>query len=59
MTIVSWYFEPSQPEMITSRLKAMLQTTNYPNTTKSVLTQIYIKKKKTHTHTHKHRTQIF
>ena len=58
--LISWYFEPSQPQRITSRLKTMFnlspshQTTNYPWTTKSVLTQIYIKQ-----NIHKHRTQHF
>ena len=52
--LVCWYFEPSQPQQITSGLKqtsisllftlhTCLQTTNYPKTTKSVLSQIYIK----------------
>ena len=49
--LVSWYFEPSQPQRITSGLKQTSihllftlhtshQTTNRPKTTKSALTQI-------------------
>ena len=63
--LVSWYFEPSQPQWITSGLKQTSicllftlhtrhQTTNSPKTTESVLTKIYIKQ-----NIHKHRTQIF
>ena len=54
---VSWYFGPSQPQWITSQLKFSIcllftlhtshQTTNYPQTTKSVLTQTHVKKKYT------------
>ena len=48
--LVSWYFEPSQPQRITSGLKAMFslfviysarKSPNYPKTTKSVPTQMY------------------
>ena len=62
--LVSWYFEPSQPQRITSRLKtqcsirflftlhASHQTTNCPKTTKSLLIQINIQqnihKRQTH-----------
>ena len=52
--LVSLYFEPSQPQRITSRLKTMFklspiysarksQTTNYPKITKSVPTQTHLK----------------
>ena len=58
--LVSWYFEPSQPQRITSGLKQTSicllftlhtshQTINSPKTTKSVLTQIFIHNK-TYTH---------
>ena len=51
--LLSWYFEPSQPQRITSGLKLTsicllltlytnCQTTNSLKTTKSVLTQIYM-----------------
>ena len=51
--LISWYFEPSQPQRITSGLKQTSicllfslhtshQTTYFPQTTKSVLTQICI-----------------
>ena len=63
--IVSWYFEPSQPQRITSGLKQTSicllftmhtnhQTTNSLKTTKSVPTQIYIKQ-----NIHKHQTHNF
>ena len=52
--LVSWYFESSQPQRITSGLKQTSicllftlqtnhQTKNHPETTKTVTTQIYIK----------------
>ena len=57
--LVSWYFEPSQPQRITTRLKYSIcllftlqtshQTTNYPKTTKSVLTQTHTKQTTTTT----------
>ena len=64
-TVLSWYFEPSQPQRITSRLKTMFnlspiysarKSSNHKLSinTKSVLTQIYIKQS-----IHKHRTQNF
>ena len=51
--LVSWYFEPSQPQRLTSELKQTLiyllfslhtshQTTNSLKTTKSVLTEIFV-----------------
>ena len=58
--LVSWYFDPSQPQKITSGLKqtsiCLLFTmhTNSPKTTKSVTKQIYIKQ-----NIHKQRTQNF
>ena len=62
---MNWCFEPSQPQRITPGLKQTLirlpptphtsyQTTNSPQTTKSVLTHIYIYNK-THTNV-KHKT---
>ena len=61
----SWYFEPSQPQRITSGLKQSSiclpftmhvshQITNFQKTLKSVLAQIYIKQ-----NIHKHQTQTF
>ena len=53
--LVSWYFEPSQPQVIKIRAKKQCsvcllfalhaghQTANYPKTTKSVMTLIYRK----------------
>ena len=63
--LVSWYFEASQPQRITSALNQTSmcllftlhtrhQTTNFPNTIKSVPTQIYIKQD-----THKQQMQNF
>ena len=65
IVLVSWYFEPSQPQQITSGLKqnqicllftlhTSHQTTNSQKNTKSIPTQIYIKQ-----NIHKHQTQIF
>ena len=63
--LVSWYFEPSQPQRITSGLKQTSiclpftlhtshQTTDSLKTTKSVLTQVYLKQ-----NIHKRQTQNF
>ena len=64
---VSWYFEPSQPQRITSRLECSIcllftlhashQTTDYPETTKLVPTQTHIKQN--NNKIHKHQTQNF
>ena len=61
--LVSWYFEPSQPQRITSHLKTMFNLSpthsareppnhKNPQATKPILTQIHTKQS-----THKHRTQ--
>ena len=53
--LVSWYFEPNQPQRITSRLKTMLNLSpiysarkSSNQTTKSALTQTHIKQQQQH-----------
>ena len=72
--LVSWYFEPSQPQRVTSWLKTMFNPSPFYSTRKSSnhklsinhkispdtnQHKIYLKKKHKKTHTHKHQTQNF